>query len=491
MKKKFLFSGSGQAFSRIFTLLAFVASSSILISCSDDDDDTDPVQDSIVDVASGNGDLTILVQALQRVDGLVPTLDDETATFTVFAPTDDAFTALLSAIGQTSLDDIPVSVLERILSYHVISGQSVLSSEISDGGTSSTLLSNESVSFTVSGSEIDVNTSSVTVADVSASNGVVHVIDQVLVPSLEASILNTVVEPAYFNDDFSILTEAVVTAGLLNTLIDTDSEFTVFAPTNDAFIEAGITSLEGLTADDLQPILLYHVLGAEVLSTGLPATGSAVTTLNGDFYLSINDNGIFINGNSEIVATDVDQDNGVVHVINRTLVPTSSNVVEVAVAASTSAEGAEFTQLVAALTAVENDASTDDLVTVLSSMDSDDGAPFTIFAPTDAAFEQLYADAGVDDLDGLVAAVGIGTVEAVLKYHVIAGARIFSSDLPNLTSTTVTSLGGTFTLDLGTLEITETDDALSLNMDDTAAIVGTDVLGTNGVIHTIDKVILP
>ena len=128
---------------------------------------------------------------------------------------------------------------------------------------------------------------------------------------------------------------------------------------------------------------------------------------------------------------------------------------------------------------------------MLSSAASGDGAPFTIFAPTDAAFSQLYTDAGVSDLNGLIGAVGISTLETVLRYHVIGGSRIFSSDLPNLTSNSVTTLGGTFTLDLASLTITETDAALSLNADNDAAIIGTDILGTNGVIHTIDKVILP
>ncbi|MEM8893124.1 MAG: fasciclin domain-containing protein, partial [Bacteroidota bacterium] len=241
----------------------------------------------------------------------------------------------------------------------------------------------------------------------------------------------------------------------------------------------------------LAPILTYHVLGTEVLAADLPATGSAITTLGGDIYLSINDNGVYLNGTTQVVATDVDADNGVVHVIDRTLLPPSSNIVEIAVAASTATEGAEFGQLVAALTAIENDASTAALVTVLSSMDGMNNAPFTVFAPTDAAFEALYTAAGVADLDALVAALGTATIEQVLLYHVVPSARVFSTDLPNLTSPDVTMAnGGMITLNLGDLTITDSDAALSVGTVD-ASIVGTDILATNGVIHTIDQVILP
>ncbi len=472
----------------LLLLMMGLLGSMTLVSC--DDDDSDDNSNDIVSVASATSDLSILVQALTKFPDLVDALSTD-GSYTVFAPNNAAFTALLGTIGQTSLDDIPESVLERILRYHVISGASLASSDLSDNQMAETLLTGEEITVSISGADVMINQSNVTSANVEASNGIVHIVDAVLVPGLEGSIVNTVVEPAYFNKNFSILTEAVVTAGLLNTLIDRSAEYTVFAPTNDAFQAAGISSLEGLTAQDLSPILLYHVLGAEVVAANLPATGSAVSTLGGDFYLSINNNGVFINGGTQVTATDIDADNGVVHVIDKTLLPPSSNIVEIAVAASQANPGAEFTQLVAALTAVEQDNSTADLISILSSSGASVGAPFTVFAPTDAAFNQLYQDAGVADLDALAQAVGLATVEAVLLYHVIGGARIFSTDLPNLTSSTVTSLGGTFTLDVGTLTITETDSALSLNADDTAEIIGTDILGVNGVIHTIDKVILP
>jgi transforming growth factor-beta-induced protein len=411
-------------------------------------------------------------------------------TYTVFAPTNEAFTALLGVLGQTSLSDIPEGVIERLLKYHVISGASLMSTDLSDGQMAATILSgDDKITVGISGSIVSINGAKVITANVEATNGIVHIVDAVLVPELESSIVNTIVEPAYFNKNFSILTEAVVTADLVGTLTNASASLTLFAPDNAAFEAAGISSLAGLTAEDLAPILTYHVIGSEVFGDGLPATGSAVTTLGGDFYLSINDNGAFINGLSKVTLATLaggalNYDNGVVHLINRTLKPPVNNIVEIAVAASQAVEGAEFGQLVAALSAVENDGSTDNLITVLSGK-----GPFTVFAPTDAAFESLYSLAGVADFNNLVATKGISTVEAVLKYHVV-GERVFSSDLPNLSSNVVATLGGDITLDLGTLTISDTDAALSLNSPD-ATIVATDILGTNGVIHVIDKVLLP
>lgn len=446
-------------------------------------------KDDIVTIASEIPSLSILVDALTMFPDLVDALSSD-GNYTVFAPTNDAFTALLGVIGQSSLDDVPEDVIERLLKYHVISSAALMSGDLTDGQMAATLLSvDDKVTVGISGSDVTINGANVITANVEASNGIVHIVDAVLVPSLELSIVNTIVEPAYFNKDFSILTAAVVKADLLSTLIDSEANYTLFAPNNDAFEAAGITSLEGLTANDLAPILTYHVLDTEVFGDGLPATGSAITSLGGDFYLSLNDDGAFINGLTEVTTATLsgealDYDNGVVHLIDRTLVPASDDIVDIAVAASQASEGAEFGQLVAALTAVEEDESAADLITVLKGE-----GPYTVFAPTDAAFESLYDLAGVADFTALVNAVGISTIEAVLKYHVVS-ARVFSTDLPNLASSTVTTLGGDFTLNLGSLTITDADAALELGSED-ATIVDTDILATNGVIHVIDEVILP
>jgi transforming growth factor-beta-induced protein len=444
---------------------------------------------SIVAIASETPSLSILVQALTKFPDLVTALSGP-GSYTVFAPTNDAFAALLGVIGQTSLNDIPESVIERLLKYHVIAGASLMSADLTDGQMAATLLSDDDkITVGINGSAVKINQANVTTANIEASNGIIHIVDAVLVPSLEASIVNTIVEPAYFNKNFSTLTAAVVKANLLGTLTNRSATLTLFAPDNAAFTAAGITSLNGLSPEELASILTYHVLGSRVYANGLPPTGSAVTTLGGDFYLSINTNGAFINGLTKITTATLaggalDYDNGVVHLINRTLIPPTKNIVQIAVAASQANPGAEFGQLVAALTAVENSGTTSKLITILSGAGS-----YTVFAPTDAAFQSLYTKAAVANFDALVNKVGIGTIEAVLKYHVI-GARVFSTDLPNLISNVVTTLGGTITLNLSALTITDTDNALHLGTDD-AAITATDIMGTNGVIHVINQVLLP
>ncbi|MBK8881413.1 MAG: fasciclin domain-containing protein [Bacteroidales bacterium] len=444
---------------------------------------------SIYGLAASTPSLSILKTALDMFPDLKSALDSD-GSFTVFAPTNDAFVALLGVTGQAGLSDIPESVIERLLKYHVIAGASLMSTDLTDGQQAATLLSaDDKITVGIDGTSVTINGANVTAADVEGSNGIVHIVDAVLVPALELSIVNTIVEPAYFNKNFSILTEAVVKADLLGTLTNPSASLTLFAPDNAAFAAAGITSIAGLTASDLTPILTYHVLGSEVFANALPPTGSAVTTLNGPFYLSINPTGVFINGLTKVTTATIsggalDYTNGVVHLINRTLLPATKNVVEIAVAASQAATGAEFGQLVAALTAVENDPTAANLITILSGT-----GPFTVFAPTDAAFASLYTLAGVANFDALVTAVGIPTIEAVLKYHVL-GARVFSSDLPNLSGNVVATLGGNITLNLGSLTITDTDAALNLGTAD-ATITATDIAGTNGVIHVINQVLLP
>ncbi|MEQ8238515.1 MAG: fasciclin domain-containing protein [Cyclobacteriaceae bacterium] len=478
------------------TMLGVLALSlTFFTSCDSDDDDVvmedETATQNIVEIASANEDLSTLVSVLTEYPDLVSALSSE-GSFTVFAPTNQAFADLLPVIGQTSYADVPKDVIERILKYHVVTAAAVESSALSDEQVIATFLEGESVTVSLDAG-VSINGASVVAADIEASNGIVHVVDAVLVPSLEMSIVNTVVEPAYFNSSFSILTEAVVKAGLLTTLIDTEANFTVFAPSNAAFEAAGITSLDGLDADALTPILTYHVLGAEVNAAGLPATGSAIETLNGNIYLSVNGEGIFLNGTTEVIATDIAADNGVVHVIDRMLMPASDDIIDLAVGLSTQAEGAEFGQLVAALTAVSDNTETD-LITALKG----DG-PFTVFAPTDAAFLTLYNavgdanDDGSVDIADLVAAAGLETIATVLQYHVYSGA-VFSTDIPNLlgtsTSVEITPLAGGSWLLNSDLTITSTDAALTIGLDD-ASIVNTDVLATNGVIHVIDQVLLP
>ena len=246
---------------------------------------------------------------------------------------------------------------------------------------------------------------------------------------------------------------------------------TLFAPTNDAFTAAGITTLpDGAT---LSAVLKYHVLDGITMAANLPTTGggaSPVTSLGGDFYLTNKGAGVFINGRTQVTATDIEGSNGVVHVIDRTLIPPSSNVVEIA----QSFDPDEFTQLVAAVARTSGE--DPDLLAALSG----EGA-FTVFAPTDAAFEALYDALGV----GSVNDIPLATLTAVLQHHVIATPRVFSADLE---SGPVGTLNGNITIDASAGTITDGSGSTANLAGDVEFL---DVLGTNGVIHVIDKVLIP
>jgi transforming growth factor-beta-induced protein len=269
---------------------------------------------NIVEVAQSAGQFNVLVQAAVKA-GLADFLSTEN-NLTVFAPTDAAFAALLKDLGLTSLDQVDAATLGNILKYHVVSGV-VYSKDLKSGyvPTLSTFSGN-SISMYVNveeGVSINKNTK-VTAADIKAKNGVIHVIDKVILPP-------TVVSVALANSNFTTLVQAVVKAGLVDAL-NGAGPFTIFAPTNDAFsalfTQLGISGVNDLTAEQLVPILTYHVVSGNVLSTNL--TAGEVGTLNGK-KISVNlTGGVKIN-NSTVVAADIQGSNGVVHVINQVLIP--------------------------------------------------------------------------------------------------------------------------------------------------------------------------
>ena len=455
------------------------------------------VPPTIAEIVSGDPDnFSILLAALGEAPDLLAAAGAEDSDLTVFAPTDAAFGDLLatltSATGNTydELSDIPPFVLQRVLNYHILAGTKT-SGELT---AEETTLSEETISI-AAGDDVVINGSAtVTMPDVTASNGVVHVIDAVLVPELILSSLGTVLEPAVFDleERFTTLVTAVETAGLAGALTAADATLTVFAPTNDAFDayiaeSAFADAAELLASDALADVLLYHVLGMEVPSSAIAAGSSSAAALYDDddedetgeaIYISNNgEGGIFLNGYSEVIIPDLEEANGVVHVINAVLVPPMESIADVVVNAATAEEGAEFTLLLAAL---QNADDTDsDLVEVLS---GDAGSPFTVFAPTDAAFNGAgFAD--VAAIEGADAA----TLRAILLYHVVGGA-VFSTDLA---SGAVETLGGAdITINVAD-PVTITDlDSDGAGSDD-AEVVDVNILTTNGVIHVIDQVLLP
>ena len=269
---------------------------------------------TVVDIIVNSNDHNTLEAAVGAA-GLVPTLQGD-GPFTVFAPTDAAFAALPAGTIEALLAD-PQGALTDILLYHTV-GANALSSGLSNGQFVKTI-NGKSVSVKINNDGVFINNAKVTVADVIADNGVVHVIDAVILPP------STVVDVAVNSPVHTTLVAAVSAAGLLPTL-QGDGPFTVFAPTDAAFAALPAGTVEALLADPqglLTQILLYHAVAGQAFSTDL-FNGQTIATINGkNITVTINADGVFIN-NAKVTVADVLADNGVVHIIDAVLLPPSS-----------------------------------------------------------------------------------------------------------------------------------------------------------------------
>jgi len=283
---------------------------------------------SIVDLALASPDLTTLVTALQAAD-LVSALADEDALFTVFAPTDDAFAALGEDAIAALLAD--TDALTNVLLYHVVAGAAVDSVDATAlYGEMVTMLNEADVTIDIRDGELYINDSKVIIKDIPATNGIIHVIDMVLIPESEEAVepTGTIVDIALADPQFSTLVTALEAADLVATLADETAVFTVFAPTDDAFALLGTDTINGLLADipTLSNILTYHVIGDQAVdaATAISLDGSDVEMLNGDTVsVSVQDDVLYIN-DSAVIAADVVATNGVIHVIDAVLTPPES-----------------------------------------------------------------------------------------------------------------------------------------------------------------------
>lgn len=313
-----------------FALIALVS-----VSCNNDDDDNSSQQpQTIVSIAKANPNLSSLVAALEKA-GLTTTLNSS-GTYTVFAPTNTAFSAFLSAKGYTSLDAVPAAALKEILLNHVLSVK-VKSNEIATGYVKTLAKGGASTSNTISmyiekGSGVDINGGktngggTVTTADIEASNGIIHVVEGVIG-------LPTIVNHAIANKNFTTLVAALTynpASGFAGILSGTaSSPFTVFAPTNAAFTsfltETGFSGLSAIPSNVLETTLKYHVVaGANVQSSSL-TNGQVVSTFAAqNFTIGLTGGAKITDASgriSTIVATDVQCSNGIIHVIDKVLLP--------------------------------------------------------------------------------------------------------------------------------------------------------------------------
>ena len=428
---------------------------------------------TLAQIVAGSQVHKTLLAALAKpeLSDLLAAANDPTQDLTVFAPTDAAFAGVLAALGMESIDDMPVEVLKEIVTYHLIGG-AVTSDQLSNGDVN-TLLPGipggpeyEFVTVDVSSGVKINNSANVTAADLKAVNGVAHVVDAVLLPSYIAYSVGTIAEVVQFNKGFTLLNAALRRAELLETVAMAPA-LTVFAPDNAAFIAAGITSLDDVDDETLTAVLTYHVIDAVVKAEDLPADGIAAT-LNGNIYLGylFNDR-VLINGLTEITAVDIEKSNGVIHVINRTLVPPAPNVVEIALALADNGEDSEFTVLTSLLASEEFADITQAII---------DTPDITVFAPTDAAFAEI-AD--------VIPTLSEAQIANILTYHA-AEARVFAEDLNEGDNLTMLNKQ-----DVRVKSIIDDLIVLEDKTDDNTVVLIKNVHGSNGVIHAIDKVLIP
>lgn len=388
----------------------------------------------------------------------------------VFAPTNDAFAKLPGGALTYLLDEANRDTLTDILTYHVAAGKA-LSTSLSNG-QSVTTVQGESVQIRIGHlwswrhmwwvQAVFVNDARVITADVEASNGVIHVINEVLIPpsaTLPQDILGAA-ESAGLNS----LVAAVKVANLEGALSGS-GPFTVFAPSEEAFAKLDPAQVNFLlrNPDILAEVLLFHVLDVEVFAGDIPSGGVTVTTLGGlDLTASPSGGTVLLEStdgstSASVVAADVDVLNGVVHVIDSVLIPPGLSFPgDIATLASSSPD---LSVLVSAL----QDA---DLVEALQGP-----GPFTVFAPTNAAFQEALGD-------GPTPAI----LADVLKFHVV-NSYLDSEAIVGHAPVLARTLTGQF------VALTVSDDGAVFSND--AQVTTPDVVALNGVVHIIDKVMIP
>ena len=474
-------------------------------------------RDTLSDIpanAQGTGVHDTLVSALSHA-GLVGALQGD-GPFTVFAPTDQAFTDAGFDLAAFDTDEENATLVD-ILTYHVVLG-AVASDDITDGMTVDAY-NGDSLGFTLSSGTVMVNDATVTQSDLMASNGIIHAIDKVLMPPGDVADIPTVASGTGVHDS---LVAAVIQAELLATL-QGDGPFTVFAPTDDAFAAAGI-DLAALDNDEgkatLTDILLYHVYAGSVVAGDI-TEGMMATMANGDDVTFTLEGGLMVN-DANIYPADVTASNGIIHVIDKVLMPPADPVGDICynMVSHTIVPGADmatclsymyvedyemngqsftgcYNTMTHQLDAVSQEicegyvwtpavdiAMTAQATTIHNSLVAavvqaellatlqGDG-PFTVFAPTDDAF----AAAGID-LAALDNDEGKATLTDILLYHVVAGDVPSSAVTDGMFATAVN--GDDLSFSVG--------DGVKVN---DANVVLADVPASNGVIHVIDKVLMP
>ncbi|PTB95067.1 fasciclin [Marivirga lumbricoides] len=473
---------------KMWKFLLFLPLLAFMVACDDDDTtDMEPDAPTIAEALNSTADLSTLDAAVAAVNGLEAQLLAANE-ITVFAPNNAAFEDALEAFDAADLNELVSAIggvdnLETVLGYHVVADVA-FAADLSNSQSLPTL-AGQNLTVNVSGSSVSVtdvsgNTFNVVTADIEVQNGVVHVIDGVLLPELPEEEVPTIADALENTEDLSLLNQAVAAVEGLGTALLGQEAITVFAPSNAAFenllgdrtLPELITELGGI--EKLDSILGFHVVPATAFAADLADGDQTFTTLIGqDIIVNKSADGVTVtdaNGNTyNVEQADVEIANGVVHIIEGVLMPELDypNVVQAATSAGLST-------LIDAVTAAE-------LGATLTGAEA-----ITVFAPTDAAFAGLLDRYDAETLDELITILGPETVSNVLQFHVIPSV-IFSHDIAEGEQTVETLEGQSLTINKsadGTVTITD-----YLNFAYTVQTA--DVVIDNGVVHVIDGVLLP
>ena len=436
---------------------------------------------SVATQVTANQEFSTLVQALQQAES--ETLDfiellsntGENSPFTLFAPTNAAFENLLNFLGLNSIQGVDPEILATILSYHVVTENNVRLGDLSTGLTADTF-QGEVIEFNLSNGEFQVIDASninanIVETDIQTDNGVVHSLDKVLLPLEILDIIDpTITGLALNNTELSSLVAALEYTGLDATLANRSSEFTVFAPNNAAFASylAG-DEITDLPVEVVRQVLLNHVLTGSSLSdefeTSYALTQADFGTTDNKISLYINtSNGVVLNGFSNVIDPDLGAANGIIHVVDE--------VIDLPTVVTFVSADPDFASLLDALTSPGQD-----FVDLLSTPSATTPAPFTVFAPTNQAFENLLTELGVSNIEDIDA----GLLTASLSTHVVSEFNVRSADLMD---GTITTLGSDLIVNTSNATLTDARGRLS-------SILSFDIQVSNGVIHAIDTVLLP
>ena len=426
---------------------------------------------TVATIAAADTNFSTLLAALTQED-FIDLLSGSIAPapFTVFAPTNNAFGSFLA--GYDSLDTaddlLALDTLDEILTYHVLNG-AVRSGDINDGDMPNTLQGGVITINTTGGlsitDELERNVN-IIATDVTTANGVIHVLNNVIVPD---DAVTTTFDIIANSPDHTVLEQVLTDLGLVGVINSTT--FTIFAPDDNAF--AGV-DLSGLTPEEVTNIVLNHALPGNITSSDLTngyVKTNATESYSGngnriDLYINV-DNGVVLNGNAAVSQANLSAFNGTVHVVDAVI--TLPNVVDLAAA------NPMFSNLATALTQ-------ENLLDALATEPGTSPAPFTVFAPDNAAFQNFLAEA--NGFDTIQDVLGSPLLTDVLTYHVIGDAAVRANDISDGISP-ATLQGETITINT-TSGVTITDQNGRVTN-----VIATDVTGSNGVIHVLDNLILP